>query len=175
MANENQWYVLQVRTGKEADIKAKIIEEYAAISKDHYRPIALVPERKLIERRQGRECRITRTMFPGYVFLNFVLNDSTYYRIKQIPNIIRFLGTTRPTPVPIEQMQPILRMCSLGELIDISKVSIGKTVEIIEGPLQGYVGNIISIDKRKKRAKVRFQILDETKEIDLGIEVVGSN
>ncbi|OCZ53806.1 antiterminator LoaP [Dehalobacter sp. TeCB1] len=170
MANENLWYVLQVRTGKETDIKAKIME---AISKEACRVLA--PERVLIERRQGRYLQITRIMFPGYLFLNVALNDSIYYQIKQVPNIIRFLGTTRPTPVSNEQMQPILRMCSLGELIDISKISVGKTVEVIEGALQGYVGNIVSIDKRKKRARVRFQILDETKEIDLGIEVVGSN
>jgi len=170
MTSEKQWYVLQVITGKESDIKARIMEN---ILKEFGR--VLIPKRELMERRQGRFVRMTRTMFPGYVFLNITLNDSIYYQIKQVPNIIRFLGTTRPTPVPLEQMQPILRMCSLGELIDISKISVGKTVNVIEGPLQGYVGNIISIDKRKKRAKVRFQILDETKEIDLGIEVVGSN
>lgn len=169
MASE-QWYVLQVLSGKEADIQTMISQD---ISEKYCR--VLVPRRKIIERRQGRFIPVTRIMFPGYVFLNITLNDSIYYQVKRVPNVIRFLGTTRPVAVPFEQMQPILGMCSLGELIDISKISIGKTVNIIEGPLQGYVGNIVSIDKRKKRAKVRFQILDEMKEIDLGIEVVGSN
>ncbi len=136
MTGEKQWYVLQVLTGKEKETK-KRLKKALQIVNENYHSKALVPERKLNERRQGRYYQVTRIMFPGYIFLHIVLNDSVYYKIKQIPNIIRFLGSTRPTPVPIEQMQPILRMCSLGELIDISKISVGKTVEVIEGPLPG--------------------------------------
>lgn len=166
-----QWYVLQVLTGKEGDVKSKIIREFEHF-REEQRPKLLVPVREVPERRQGRVCLVTRPLFPGYVFLNVVLDNAAYYTIKQIPYIIRFLGVSKPFPVPMEQMKPILRMCNLGETIQISKVILGKTIEVVQGPLKGFKGNIVSVDKRKGRAKVRFKILNEVKEIDLGIEVI---
>jgi transcription termination/antitermination protein NusG len=168
-----QWYVLQVMTGKEIDVRAKVLSNLKGIQGDQ--PKALVPQRKITERKQGRVRQVIRTLFPSYVFLNVELDDHSYHMIRQVPYVIRLLGSSRPIPVPAQQMQPILRLCQLDELIDVSKISIGKTVEVLEGPLRGYAGDIVSIDKRKKRARIRFQILDETKEIDLGIEIVGSN
>lgn len=177
MNREKQWYVLQVITGKETEVRAKVLKELGEVNEDHhdYPLKALVPRRKITERKQGQVRKVVRTLFPSYVFLHIELTDQIYHKIKQVPYVIRLLGSGRPTPVPLQQMQPILRLCQLDELIDVSKVSIGKTVEVLEGPLQGYVGNIVSIDKRKKRARIRFQIFDETKEIDLGIEIVGSS
>lgn len=168
------WYVLQVITGKEIEVREKIRKEFDE------RPKALVPQeietliprRKIEERKQGQVRKIVRTLFPSYVFLNIELDAQVYHRIRQIPHVIRFLGSGRPTPVPLQQMQPILKLCQLDELIDISKIAVGNTVEILDGPLKGFAGDIVCIDKRKKRARVRFQILEQVKEIDLGIEVI---
>lgn len=165
------WYVLQVMTGKETEVRSKLLKEFESYHEDR-QPKALVPRRKMIERKNGQVRQIVRTLFPSYVFLQIELNDSVYYKIKQIPYLIRILGNGRPEPVPLQQMKPILKLCELDELIDISKVALGNTIEIVDGPLKGFAGNIVRIDRRKKRVRVRFCILDEIKEIDLGIEFI---
>ena len=160
-----KWYVLQVMTGEEESVKKKIIRDLHGV-------YPLVFKRKVMERRQGVWKEVTRILFPSYVFVQMTMNEKNYYTVKDIPYVLSFLGSKEPEAVPDKQMANILRFCDDDEFVGISKIEIGKDVKVIDGPLKGYEGQIIKIDKRKGRAKVRITLFQEEKEIDLGIEVI---
>ena len=160
-----KWYVLHVMTGEESTVKDKLHRDLPDIN-------TLVPRQKIIERHRGILREVVRILFPSYVFVKMKLDEKNYYAARGIPGVFNFLGTTRPAAVPDNQMANVLRWCGDKELIGLSRVEIGKEIKVIAGPLLGMEGQIIRIDKRKGRAKVRVDLFREAKVIDLGVEFI---
>lgn len=111
-------------------------------------------------------------MFPSYVFIRVGMSPRNYYYIKQLPRVIRLLGTNGPEAVPDEQMETVLLFSpdgrdfgmSVGEKID------GKTV-ITSGPLAKLEARIVKVNARGRRATVEVPVLGETHRVDVGIIV----
>jgi transcription antitermination factor NusG len=122
------WFVLWVLTGKELDVLRKLRQTPGAQE-------ALVPMEAIYYRREGAWEERESTLIPGYVFLRCRMDSAIYYRIREIPHVIGWLGTDSmwPTIVPPEEMDPILKI-GLGE--DPAKL------------LQN-----VSIDKHKRRGR----------------------
>jgi transcriptional antiterminator NusG len=159
----NDWYVLHVKTGKEHDTKAALCRDLPGV-------VHLVPERTLRERINGKWKEVSRILFPGYVFISAYLDTDLYYRLMAIPSVIRILGTGKPDPVPLEEMQVILRLGNEGDPLGLSEVyRQGNMVYVISGPLVGLEGQIIKVDARRFRAKVNISLMGEPRIVELGI------
>ncbi|MGI6486210.1 MAG: antiterminator LoaP [Tepidanaerobacteraceae bacterium] len=164
-----KWFVIYTLTGNEDRVKKLISTIYP---REEVKP--LVPSRRLKEIKQGVETVKTRTMFPGYVFIETNLSNELYRSMMRIPSIVKLLKVdSEPVPVPDEEMHPILKLTADSEIIGFSKgIRIGTKVKIIDGPLKSFEGRIISIDARKGRAKVCLDLLGEGKRVDLGLVVL---
>jgi len=160
-----KWYVLHVMTGEETTVKDKLLRDLPGTN-------ALVPRRKIKERHRGIWKEVIRILFPSYVFVQMKLDEKNYYAARGIPGVFKFLGPNGPAAVPDNQMANVLRWCGGEELVGLSRIEIGKEIKVIDGPLKGMEGQIIRIDKRKGRARVKITLFQEAKEIDLGIEII---
>ncbi|WP_041720246.1 antiterminator LoaP [Alkaliphilus metalliredigens] len=162
-----KWYVVHVKSNEEMKAKKLVEKEIEDIK-------VIVPQRIIPEKRQGETRHVKKILFTGYLFLNVELDVDTYYKLKRIPSIHRFLGLEKPEAIPLEEMQRVLRLCNQGELIGLSKVIVkeGNKVQVVSGPLLGMEGHIIKVDKRKGRAKVCLSVLGDAKTVDLGIEII---
>lgn len=164
----NLWYALFVRTGEEDKVKARV--EYRM--SEYFR--AVVPKRRLRERRQGKWEYRTRTLFPGYVLLNGDMHTETYYMLKGIPGLIRLLRTGfEPARIDPDEIELLSRITCNEELIGFSDVLLqdGK-VRVVDGPLVALEGRILSVDHRKGRAKVSMTFLGEERIVELGVNVL---
>lgn len=163
---EPKWYVLFVITGKEKYV-------YNELQKANIE--AVMPRRKLRERKNGEFKEVERLLFPGYIFIKMVPNCFlTYCAIKRIYNVIRLLGDRNgPRPIIEEEVTYILSIAQGGNALDISKAyKENGVVHIVSGPLKGMEGKIINVDARRHRAKVRIDILGQIRKIELGIDVL---
>lgn len=162
----SRWYALHVRTGEELDVKKAIEKKVGCM--------ALVPQRTLKERKKGFWHKVTRTVFPGYVFIKTDMEPKTYYKISRIPSLISILGKDREKfkgveDIPEEEMQVVFRFADCS----ISDVYIeGEKVIVASGPLKGYEGQIVKIDKRRFRAKVNISLMGEPRLVELGINFI---
>lgn len=159
------WYVLRVLTGEELNVQKRL-----ALTAPHIR--TLIPRRTLKERHQGMIKEVSRLLFPGYVFAYTLLDDESYYKMIDPDGVIEILGRPNPAPVPIKEMAHVLKWCEDGELIGLSKVEDGDRVTVVSGPLKSMEGQIVRVDRRKGRARVRLTLFGEPKEIDFGIEMI---
>lgn len=160
------WYVMHVLTGKELDVRKCLFEE-------GYK--TLVPRRKLKERKSGEWRYVERTLFPGYVFVKTSMQEKEYYKFKATTGVIKILKGASDIPVPVddEEMKIVYRLTSKSELVEISDIFYdGLNVKVISGPLQGYEGNILKVDRRRFRAKVNFTIAGKETIIELGVNVL---
>ncbi|MEG2175283.1 MAG: antiterminator LoaP [Oscillibacter sp.] len=163
MKNDPAWYVIQVLTGTEE----VIAEQLNSAGME-----ALAPAQVLHERRHGKWWPVRRIVFPGYVFVRVDMVPRAYYYIKQLPHVIRLLGTDSPEAVPDEQMEIVQAFANDGRDFGMSegdKID-GKTV-ITSGPLAQLEGKIVKVNVRARRATVEVPILNSTYQVDAGIIV----
>lgn len=161
------WYALHVITGKELDIKRYLIE--GGID-------SFAPRRKLRERKFGEWQNVERILFPGYVFVKTNMHEKIYYKLTSVSGVINILkgASENPTPIDEEEMKLVFRFASDKDLVEISDIIFddNQRIKVISGPLQGYEGNILKVERRRFRAKVNFTIAGKEKIVELGINVL---
>ncbi len=161
----DKWHGVFVVTGDEERVKERVKYRLP----DDY--TVLVPKRKLRLRKGGIWRVETKVLFPGYVLINGEINTDIYYRLKNIPNVLKLLKTgTSVTAIDSREMAVLSRLVCNNEEIGFSSVLMesGK-VKVVDGPLFALEGIILSIDHRKERARVRLNFLGEERTVDLGV------
>ncbi len=150
------WYVIQVTTGKEEEIRLLIEREARGL----YEKCFYI-KRERIWRRDG-ECIVhVETMFPGYLFVITDQPKELYWRLKEIPQFTKLLRTEDEMFLSVADDEREFLENLLGgneeDTVRLSKVKLDEEKEIIsaEGPLEHYVGNIV-----KKKIRLRYVMID---------------
>lgn len=163
------WYVLFVQSRQEEKVK-KILELQVG---DQFQYI--IPKRKLRERKNGQWRLIERKLFPSYILVNGILTIESYYQIKKVPDIIKFLRDEEAVLTLDEKELKVLNLLINQEDNTVGISTLYKEhdkIRVVTGPLVGLEGLIVSVNQRKGRAKVRLSLANQEKVVELGIEVV---
>ena len=155
-------YVLQVRPGFEMSA-AKIIKE---------RGFAVMCPSKMQHIRKEGKWRLQHSLiFTQYLFVECELTDENYYKIKSVDGIVRFLGYEKPEKLPKEEALYIKILDNDGKPIEASKVYIttAGAKMILSGILRNYINNIVSLDVRQRKAKIRIDLFGVTHKITLPV------
>ncbi|MFP4364491.1 MAG: antiterminator LoaP [Spirochaetia bacterium] len=162
-------YGIQIKTGKEQSFKKLVGQKLS----DNEVSI-LWPRRELVIRKKGIERKQEAPIFPGYVFLQSTgLDPDLYWKVKRTPGFVRFLYSGESlNPLKGDDLQLIQHFLSFGEVVKQSEVVFDKNnkIQILEGPLKGLEGQIIKVNKRKKRAKVKLQLYENSFTIDFSFK-----
>ncbi len=166
-----QYYVIQVLTTGEDDFVKKV----RVLRPDLQ---FIIPKRTLYLQKAGKKKAKTAPVFSGYVFLeteDFVPGGDDYWGIRTTPGFFRFLkDNSQPTPLTDNDRRLVLHFARFSGKDSISKVFFDDNARIVvkDGPLKGYEGKIIKVDRRKHRAKIVLDLYDTSFPIDLGFELV---
>ena len=169
--NENlKWYAAFVETGCEDKVKIRL--EYRL----HDKLFFYVPKRKLRERKGGVWHDKCHTLFPGYVLINGIIQPDNLSCFKNIPNLWKILSNNgQPLTILPSEIKFINSLMADGEEIGPSSLFYeGGQIKIIDGPLKGFEGRILKIDRRKGRAKVKMSFLGEERVIELSVNVIAN-
>lgn len=157
------WCVLQVKSGEEMKIKSRL--------NDMGFP-AEVPRENRLQRQGGGWTTKEYTLFPSYVFVELIYTAENYYKIKEIPSVIRFLGSgLSPDTLTFLEIEWLKILSADGSVIEPTKVRItedGKA-EVLDGVLASFKNKIQKIDKHKRKATFEITICNHPKEIELSI------
>jgi len=151
-------YVLHVQTGKEMAIRDELRRGFYG---------AMVPREITPERKDGKFVWRERVLFPGYVFVDMALDLKSYYKIRGIPHVIRFLGDGKPVELPSSEATYIVWLAGNGKPLQPSILD--DATAVISGPLKGRESSIASVNKRAKRARVKVSIAGEVHEVSLSV------
>jgi Transcription antiterminator len=165
----DKWYAVFVKTGQEDKVKEKL--QYCLTGKNVR---VLVPKRRLLERKNGNWGQKIRILFPGYVFLNGPIGIEEYYSLKKVPGLIRVLKDGHGLlNISEQEITVISRLMCNGETVGSSNVMVnGSRIVVTDGPLLGLDGLIESINKRKGRARVRINLMNELRVVELAVSVI---
>ena len=165
---ERAWYIVQTFSGQESNVKMRI--EQMIKNKNFQDRIfkILVPEEQVIEVKDNRRVEKMKKMYPGYVFIDCILDDGVWFEVRRIAGVAKFVGYgSRPTPVVEKDMLRVLRQ--MGEKSKKVEVDfeIGETIKVISGPFRGYTGSIIEYHAERGKLKTKLSIFGRETPVEL--------
>jgi transcriptional antiterminator NusG len=171
--NDKKWYVLRAIGGKEKKVKEYIESEIAHRNLQDLVFQVLIPTEKIYQIRNGKKISKERNFFPGYVLVEAILTGEIPHILRNIPNVIGFLGAERGgDPVPVRQSE-VNRI--LGKVDELSEVDeeinvpfyVGESVKVIDGPFNSFTGVIEEVNNEKKKLKVIVKIFGRKTPLEL--------
>ena len=168
-----KWYVIRAISGKEKKVKELIDMEVSRSNMGSYIAQVLIPTEKFYQIREGKKVSKERNFFPGYVLLEADLTGEIAHTLKQMPNVIGFLGSEKGgDPVPLRQSEVNRILGTVDELAETEEANytpyhVGETVKVIDGHFNGFNGVIEEINEDKKKLKVMVKIFGRKTPLEL--------
>jgi transcription termination/antitermination protein NusG len=171
---QRKWYVLRAIGGKEKKVKEYIEGEIASAGLQDYVSQVLIPTEKVYQIRNGKKISKERNFYPGYVLVEAALVGEVPHILRNVTNVIGFLGDTKggdPVPMRLSEVNRILgkvdELTGSDEELTIPFV-VGETIKVIDGPFNGFNGIIEEINEEKKKLKVMVKIFGRKTPLELG-------
>ncbi|MFA4863487.1 MAG: transcription termination/antitermination protein NusG, partial [Bacteroidales bacterium] len=139
-----KWYVVRAVSGKEKKVKEYIESEINRLGLQDFLSQVLIPTEKVYQVRKGKKISKERNYFPGYVLIEAALVGELTHIIRNIPNVLGFLGTgNEPSPMRASEVKRILgkvdELAEQSEGINVPFI-VGETVKVVDGPFNSFSG-----------------------------------
>jgi len=166
-----KWYVLHTYAGQEDAVREALEQRIRAYNlQDKVRRV-LVPRQKVIEIRDGKRVETERKLFPGYILIEADLDDErTWQVVRTTPRVAGIISAgRRPMPLTDEEVQRIFDQIREAEEKPVTELEFerGETVQIIDGPFTGFVGQIEDINYQKQTLRVVVTIFSRATPVEL--------
>lgn len=149
------WYVIHTYTGFEDMVAESLRQRIETMNMKDKVFEVLVPTEKQIEIKNGKRKIVEKKIFPGYVMVNMIVTDDSWYVVRNTPNVTGFIGLgVRPTPMSPEEVKRIKKRMGVEEPKYKIEFQLNDLVRINDGPLKGYEAKITEIDHDKGKIKV---------------------
>jgi transcription termination/antitermination protein NusG len=169
-APEKKWYIVHTYSGHENKAKLTLLERVRNANLTEYFGDVLVPTESVMEVVKGQRRTTTRKFFPGYMFVQMVLDDRTFHLVKNTPKITGFLGGTKPTPVPEREITGVqTNMSEGGKPKPKARVvfDAGDSVRVVDGPFANFSATVEEVKVDKQKVKVSLSMFGRATSVEL--------
>lgn len=154
-SGERNWYVIHTYSGYEDQVAQNLKQRIESFSMNNRVFDVIVPKEKQIEIKSGKKKVVEKRIFPGYVLVDMIVTDDSWYVVRNTPNVTGFIGFgVRPTPMKEEEVERIKKRMGVEEPKYKIELKIDDLVRITDGPLKSYEGKVTDIDEEKGKIKV---------------------
>ena len=168
--SEKKWYIVNTYSGHENKAKLSLIDRVKTHNLTEYFGDVLVPTESVTENVKGQRRTMTRKFFPGYMFVQMILDDRTFHLVKNTPKITGFLGGMKPTPVPPSQIQGVQTNVADSKA-GKTKVRVsfepGESVRVVDGPFANFSAKVEEVKADKQKVKVSLSMFGRTTAVEL--------
>ena len=150
------WYVLNTYSGHENRVKENLERRSASMDVADRIHRVVVPTEEELEIRGGQRRQVQRKLLPGYVLVEMLLDNATWYVVRNTPGVTGFVGSDEPSPLPREEVSSILRQMRVVEPRVRVGFELGDTVRVTDGPFMDFMAQVdeINLEKGKVRALI---------------------
>ncbi len=169
MSDTAKWYVVHTYSGYENKVAMNIETVVQNRNLQELIHEVRVPTETVTEIKDNKKKQVQKKMFPGYVLLNMVMNDDTWYVVRNTRGVTGFVGPeSKPLPLTEEE---VLNLGIETREIEID-YAVGDTVRIVDGPLESFVGVVEEIDTEKDMVKVKVSMFGRETPVELELDQV---
>lgn len=163
-----RWYAIHTHSGYEEAVLDALKQRIETMDMGEKIFNVLVPKEKKIKIRNGVRKVVEEKLYLGYVFVEMIVTDDSWYVVRNTPNVTGFIGTgTIPTPIPQEQIDEIMKLVHVDEpeyKIDAVK---GDVITIVDGPFQGQSAKVEAVDQSRGKIKVMVSMFGRETPLEL--------
>ena len=166
------WYIVQAYSGYENKVKTSLEQRVKTMDMGDKIFQVVIPTEEEIEIKDGQRKTVSRKLFPGYVFVQMVMSDDSWYVVRNTPAVTGFAGATaddraKPTPLADVEVDQILKqMTSAAPRVNVG-FQIGESVLVTDGPFSDMIGVVDSIDVEKGRVRVLVSMFGRETPVEL--------
>ena len=166
-----RWYIVHAYSGMEKAVERNIAERIVRSGMQSKFGRILVPSEEVVEMRNGQRRTTERRLFPGYVFVEMVMEDDTWHLVKHTSKVTGFVGgaKNRPAPISEEEIRKIVDQMQEGTEKPRHKVEfmVGELVRVKEGPFADFNGSVEEVNYEKNRLRVSVTIFGRATPVEL--------
>jgi transcription termination/antitermination protein NusG len=163
-----RWYAVHTYSGYEENVAQNMRQRIESMDMEEKIFGVLVPKEKKIKIKNGKRKVIEEKIFPGYVLIEMIVTDDSWYVVRNTPNVTGFIGTgLTPTPVSDEEIAFLQKRMGVDEPEFVIDVAINDPVKIIDGPFKNFEGKVSDIDETRGKVKVLVNMFGRETPIEL--------
>ena len=159
---QKKWYVLHTYSGYEDKVKSDLLSRAQSMGMQDYIFRVMVPEEEKVETVRGKKQEVEEKIFPGYVLVEMVMTDESWFIVRNTPNVTGFVGShgggSKPSPLLPEEVERLLKNQGQPAKEATVNYEVGETVTIIDGAFSGMSGKITEINPEKDKLYVSIDM-----------------
>lgn len=171
---EKKWYIVNVQSSCEATAKTAIEERIKSKALEESFGEILIPQEAVVQLVKGKKATRNKKFFPGYIFVNMIMNDDTWHLVKGSTKVSGFVGggtnaSIKPPPVPEHEVQRVTKQMETGAEKPKHKIefTMGEDVMVVDGPFSNFNGTVEEINEEKGKVKVMVSIFGRPTPVEL--------
>lgn len=165
---QRNWYVLHTYSGYEDNVARNLKQRIESLDMEDKIFNVLVPTEKKIKIKGGKRVTVEEKIFPGYVIVEMIVTDESWYVVRNTPNVTGFIGSgTIPTPISREEIEKIQKKMGVKEPKYKVDVKAGDAVKIHDGPFKDFDGKVESVNEEKGTVKVLVNLFGRETPVEL--------
>ncbi|MEX2228568.1 MAG: transcription termination/antitermination protein NusG [Dehalococcoidia bacterium] len=166
------WYIVQTYSGYENKVKTNLDQRIKSMDMGDKIFQVIIPTEDEIEIRDGQRRTVQRKLFPGYVFVQMVMDDDSWYVVRNTPGVTGFAGATmedrsKPTALADAEVDKILKQMDAGQPRINIGFQVGESVLVTDGPFSDMIGVVDSIDLDRGRVRVMVSMFGRETPVEL--------
>ncbi len=162
------WYVVHTYSGYENKVKANLERRIESMNMEEKIFRILVPMEDEVEIKNGKKKVSKKKVFPGYVLVEMIMTDDSWYVVRNTPGVTGFVGSgSKPIPLNDEEVRAIMRQMGEDEPKQKVDFSVNEKVQVVDGPFENFVGVIEEIYADKGKLRVMVSMFGRETPIEL--------
>ena len=165
---EKNWYVIHTYSGYQDAVAKNLKQRIESLGMEDKIFNVIVPKEKKIKIKNGKRKTIEEKIYPGYVLVQMIVTDASWYVVRNTPRVTGFLGAgTTPIPVSKADIDDLMKRMEVSEPEFTIDFEIGSTVKVVDGPFKGFEGKVSEIDKERGKIKVLVNMFGRDTPVEL--------
>lgn len=168
ISQERNWYVIHTYSGYEEAVAKNLKQRVESLGMEEKIFTVIVPKEKKVKIKNGKRKTVEEKIYPGYVLVEMIVTDDSWYVVRNTPNVTGFVGAgTTPLPLSEQEIQTLKNR--MGADVAKFKVdfNVGDTVKIIDGPFKDFDGKVSEIDSERGKIKVGVNMFGRDTPVEL--------
>ena len=168
LPQQKNWYVIHTYSGYEDAVAKSLRQRVESLDMEDKIFDVLVPKEKKIKIKSGKRKTVEEKIYPGYVLVEMIVTDDSWYVVRNTPNVTGFVGVGT-TPVPISQKEIEVLKERTGVETPQYKIEakVGDSVKIVDGPFKDFDGRVSGVDEERGKIKVMVNMFGRDTPVEL--------
>lgn len=170
-STQAHWYVVHAYSGHEDKVRTNLLKRVESMDMHDRIFEVIVPTEDVIEIKDGQRRRVSKRIYPGYILVNMVMSDESWYVVRNTPGVTSFVGSgNHPVPLHESEVKGIQKQIRAEAPSKVNvEYNVGESVRVVDGPFTDFHGRVTEISAEKGKLKVLVNMFGRETPVELDL------